>query len=45
MNFLQQIIPDNTAETIATVIIMVLSWWLGRKNGTKERRKYPSRRY
>lgn len=35
---LQQAIPDNLPEAIATIIITVLSWWLGRK--TKKTKRY-----
>lgn len=26
-------LPDNTAEVITQVIIALLTWWLGRKQG------------
>lgn len=38
---IQQAIPDNVAEAITTIIISLITWWLGRKKGNEERRKRP----
>jgi di/tricarboxylate transporter len=36
--------PDSWPEAVATIIITVISWWLGRKRGeTKERKRYRGR--
>jgi hypothetical protein len=33
--------PSDWPEAVTTIVIGVLSWWLGRKKGEKERRKRP----
>lgn len=30
---LKYVLPDNTAEVISQMIIALLTWWLGRKQG------------